>query len=72
MKSDRLTKREMEIDKALSGLSRNDQILVDKVFRCEAILSLILEHDKKLNKFVTNSINKKVKEVARNRRDNKK
>ena len=50
MKKKALTKK--EIDQSLAGLSMNDQILADKVFQHEMILSLILEHDKKLNEFV--------------------
>ena len=50
MKKKALTKK--EIDQSLAGLSRNDQILADKVFQHNVILSLILEHDKKLNEFV--------------------
>jgi len=50
LKKKALTKK--EIDQSLAGLSMNDQILADKVFQHEMILSLILEHDKKLNEFV--------------------
>ena len=50
MKKKALTKK--EIDQSLAGLSRNDQILADKSFQHDVILSLILEHDKKLNEFV--------------------
>ena len=50
MKKKALTKK--EIDQSLAGLSMNDQILADKVFQHNVILSLILEHDKKLNEFV--------------------
>ena len=57
LKKKSLTKK--EIDKSLAGLSMNDQILKDttdmlanKGFQHDVILSLILEHDKKLNEFV--------------------
>ena len=57
MKKKALTKK--EIDQSLAGLSMNDQILkdttdrlTDKGFQHDVILSLILEHDKKLNEFV--------------------
>ena len=50
MKKKALTKK--EIDQSLAGLSMNDKILADKVFQHDVILSLILEHDKKLNEFV--------------------
>ena len=50
LKKKALTKK--EIDQALAGLSMNDQILADKSFQQDVILSLILEHDKKLNEFV--------------------
>ena len=50
LKKKALTKK--EIDQSLAGLSMNDQILADKSFQHDVILSLILEHDKKLNEFV--------------------
>ena len=57
LKKKALTKK--EIDQSLAGLSMNDQILkdttdmlVNKGFQHDVILSLILEHDKKLNEFV--------------------
>ena len=56
-----------EIDQALAGLSMNDQILADKMFHHETILSLILEHDKKLDKFVK----QRIEEIARSRSENK-
>ena len=67
MKKKALTKK--EIDQSLAGLSMNDQILADKVFQHEMILSLILEHDKKLNEFVKS----RLKEVEqRNKSQDKK
>ena len=54
MKKKALTKK--EIDQSLAGLSMNDKILADKVFQHDVILSLILEHDKKLNEFVKNRL----------------
>ena len=65
MKRKALTKK--EIDQALAGLSRNDQILANKMFHYETILSLILEHNKKLNKFVTD----RLADIARHRSENK-
>ena len=57
MKKKALTKK--EIDQSFAGLSMNDQILKDttdmltnKGFQHDVILSLILEYDKKLNEFV--------------------
>ena len=57
MKKKALTKK--EIDQSLAGLSMNDQYLKDttdmlanKGFQHDMLLSLILEHDKKLNEFV--------------------
>ena len=66
MKKKALTKK--EIDQSLAGLSRNDQILADKVFQHDVILSLILEHDKKLNEFVKS----RLKEVEQSRTEDKK
>ena len=66
MKKKALTKK--EIDQSLAGLSMNDQILADKVFQHEMILSLILEHDKKLNEFVKS----RLKEVEQSRTEDKK
>ena len=67
MKKKALTKK--EIDQSLAGLSMNDQILADKVFQHNVILSLILEHDKKLNEFVKS----RLKEVEqRNKSQDKK
>ena len=54
MKKKALTKK--EIDQSLAGLSMNDKILADKVFQLDVILSLILEHDKKLNEFVRSKL----------------
>ena len=72
MKKKALTKK--EIDQSLAGLSMNDQILkdktdmlADKVFQHDVILSLILEHDKKLNEFVIN----RLKEVEQNKSQDK-
>ena len=65
MKKKALTKK--EIDQSLAGLSMNDQILADKVFQHEMILSLILEHDKKLNEFVKS----RLKEVERHKSQDK-
>ena len=66
MKKKALTKK--EIDQSLAGLSMNDQILADKVFQHEMILSLILKHDKELDKF----IRKKLKEVEQHKSQDKK
>ena len=66
MKKKALTKK--EIDQSLAGLSMNDQILADKVFQHNVILSLILEHDKKLNEFVKN----RLKEVEQRKSQDKK
>ena len=66
MKKKALTKK--EIDQSLAGLSMNDQILADKVFQHEMILSLILEHDKKLNEFVKS----RLKEVEQSKSQDKK
>ena len=67
MKKKALTKK--EIDQSLAGLSMNDKILADKVFQHDVILSLILEHDKKLNEFVKS----RLKEVEqRNKSQDKK
>ena len=72
MKKKALTKK--EIDQFLAGLSMNDQILKDKIdmlvdkgFQHDVILSLILEHDKKLNEFVRN----RLKEVEQNKSQDK-
>ena len=72
MKKKALTKK--EIDQSLAGLSMNDQILKDKTdmladkgFQHDVILSLILEHDKKLNEFVRN----RLKEVEQNKSQDK-
>ena len=66
MKKKALTKK--EIDQSLAGLSMNDQILADKSFQHDVILSLILEHDKKLNKFVKD----RLKEVEQHKSQDKK
>ena len=73
MKKKALTKK--EIDQSLVGLSMNDQILkdttdmlVNKGFQHDVILSLILEHDKKLNKFVKD----RLKEVEQHKSQDKK
>ena len=66
MKKKALTKK--EIDQSLAGLSRNDQILADKSFQHDVILSLILEHDKKLNEFVKS----RLKEVEQSKSQDKK
>ena len=66
MKKKALTKK--EIDQSLAGLSMNDQILADKVFQHNVILSLILEHDKKLNEFVKD----RIKEVEQRKSQDKK
>ena len=66
LKKKALTKK--EIDQSLAGLSMNDQILADKVFQHNVILSLILEHDKKLNEFVKN----RLKEVEQHKSQDKK
>ena len=73
MKKKTLTKK--EIDQSLVGLSMNDQILkdttdmlVNKGFQHDVILSLILEHDKKLNKFVKD----RLKEVEQHKSQDKK
>ena len=66
MKKKALTKK--EIDQSLAGLSMNDQILADIVFQHEMILSLILKHDKELDKF----IRKKLKEVEQHKSQDKK
>ena len=73
MKKKALTKK--EIDQSLAGLSMNDQILKDttdmltnKGFQHDVILSLILEHDKKLNEFVKN----RLKEVEQRKSQDKK
>tara|TARA_R100001244_G_scaffold10681_1_gene12513 strand:- start:41 stop:262 length:222 start_codon:yes stop_codon:yes gene_type:complete len=72
LKKKALTKK--EIDQSLAGLSMNDQILKDKTdmladkgFQHDVILSLILEHDKKLNEFVRN----RLKEVEQNKSQDK-
>ena len=57
-----------DIYKALQILSNNGQILADKAFQQEVILSLILEHDKKLNEFVKN----RLKEVEQRKSQDKK
>lgn len=66
MKKKALTKK--EIDQSLAGLSMNDQILADKSFQHDVILSLILEHDKKLNEFVKS----RLKEVEQSKSQDKK
>ena len=66
LKKKALTKK--EIDQSLAGLSMNDQILADKSFQHDVILSLILEHDKKLNEFVRN----RLKEVEQDKSQDKK
>ena len=66
MKKKALTKK--EIDQSLAGLSMNDQILADKSFQHDVILSLILEHDKKLNEFVKD----RIKEVEQRKSQDKK
>jgi len=73
LKKKALTKK--EIDQSLAGLSMNDQILkdttdmlVNKGFQHDVILSLILEHDKKLNKFVKD----RLKEVEQHKSQDKK
>ena len=66
MKKKALTKK--EIDQSLAGLSMNDKILADKVFQHDVILSLILEHDKKLNEFVKS----RLKEVEQSKSQDKK
>ena len=66
LKKKALTKK--EIDQSLAGLSRNDQILADKSFQHDVILSLILEHDKKLNEFVKD----RLKEVEQHKSQDKK
>ena len=66
MKKKALTKK--EIDQSLAGLCMNDQILADKSFQHDVILSLILEHDKKLNEFVRN----RLKEVEQDKSQDKK
>ena len=66
MKKKALTKK--EIDQSLAGLSRNDQILADKSFQHDVILSLILEHDKRLNEFVKS----RLKEVGQSESQDKK
>ena len=66
MKKKALTKK--EIDQSLAGLSMNDQILADKVFQHETILSLILEDNKKLDK----RIRDRIAGIERSRSENKK
>ena len=53
MKKSKLTRK--EIEKAIEGLSGNDQILHNKIVQVESVLSLYLEYSKdtdKFNKFV--------------------
>ena len=45
--------------------------LIDKVFQLEVILSLTLEHDKKLDKFVKDRIAASSVEIAKNRSKDK-
>ena len=73
MKKKALTKK--EIDRSLAGLSMNDQILkdttdmlVNKGFQHDMLLSLILEHDKKLNEFVKS----RLREVEQHKSQDKK
>ena len=66
----RKTPTKKDINEALIGLSNNDQIIInscqilaDKVFQLEMINSLILKYDKKLNKFVRDSIDAEVEQI---------
>ena len=68
MKKKTLTRK--EIEKAIVGLSNNDQILFNKVLQIDNLFGLYLEYRKdteKFNKFVTS----KAEELERQQSDNK-
>ena len=73
MKKKALTKK--EIDRALAGLSYNDQILDNKILQINSLFSLYLEYRQtvfkeemeKFNEFVTS----KAKEFERRQSENK-
>ena len=69
MKKKKLTSK--EIEKAIGGLSTNDQYLYDKILQIDNLLGLYLEYredTEKFNKFVTS----KAEEFEQQRSDNKK
>ena len=68
MKKKKITSK--EIEKAIDGLSNNDQYLYDKILQIDNLLGLYLEYSKdteKFNKFVTS----KAKEFEQQRSENK-
>ena len=68
MKKKTLTRK--EIEKAIGGLSNNDQILYNKILQIENLLGLYYEDRKdteEFNKFVTS----KAEELERHRSENK-
>ena len=68
MKKSKLTRK--EIEKAIGGLSDNDQYLHNKILQIDNLLGLYLEYRKdteKFNKFVTS----KAKEFEQQRSENK-
>jgi hypothetical protein len=69
LKKKKLTSK--EIEKAIGGLSTNDQYLYDKILQIDNLLGLYLEYredTEKFNKFVTS----KAEEFEQQRSDNKK
>ena len=67
MKKKKLTSK--EIEKAISGLNNNDQVLYDKLMQIDNLLGLYLEYKKdteKFNKFVTS----RAKEFEQQRSEN--
>ena len=68
MKKKALTKK--EIEKAIEGLSNNDQILYEKILQIDNLLGLYLEYRKdteEFNKFVIS----KAEELERQRSEDK-
>ena len=68
MKKSKLTRK--EIEKAIDGLSNNDQIIYNKLIQIDNLFGLYLEYRKdteKFSKFVTS----KAKEFEQQRSENK-
>ena len=67
MKKKALTKK--EIEKSISGLSNNDQILYDKILQIDNLFGLYLEYRKDAEKF-SEFVTSKAKEFEQQRSEN--
>ena len=69
LKRKALTKK--EIEKAISGLSSNDQYLHNKLLQMDSIFGLYLEYRKETEKF-SEFVNSRTKEFEQKQSENKK